>query len=71
MTARGRYLFSYDDDVPMSDNTINKSLRIMGYDTGHDGDHCAHGFRSAASPLLNEEGAFDGDVVKVQLALDT
>jgi hypothetical protein len=29
----------------------------MGYDTGPGGDHCAHGFRSTASTLLNEEGA--------------
>jgi integrase len=68
LTGRGRYLFSHDDDVPMSDNTINKALRIMGYDTGPGGDHCAHGFRSSASTLLNEEGAFDGDVVEAQLA---
>jgi integrase len=71
LTGRGRYLFSYDDDVPMSDNTLNKALRIMGYDTGPGGDHCAHGFRSTASALLNEEGAFDGDVVEAQLAHDT
>ncbi len=71
LTRRGRYLFSYDDDVPMSDNTLNKALRIMGYDTGPGGDHCAHGFRSTASTLLNEEGAFDGDVVEAQLAHDT
>ena len=32
LTGRGRYLFSHDDDVPMSDNTINKALRIMGYE---------------------------------------
>ena len=55
----------------MSDNTLNKALRIMGYDTGPGGDHCAHGFRSTASTLLNEEGAFDGDVVEPQLAYDT
>ena len=71
VTGRGRYLFSYDDDVPMSDSTLNKALRIMGYDTGPGGDHCAHGFRSTASTLLNEEGAFDGDVVEAQLAHDT
>ncbi|MGJ4948664.1 tyrosine-type recombinase/integrase [Bradyrhizobium sp. HKCCYLS20291] len=71
LTGRGRYLFSHDDDVPMSDNTINKALRIMGYDTGPSGDHCAHGFRSSASTLLNEEGIFDGDVVEAQLAHET
>jgi integrase len=71
LTGRGRYLFCYDDDVPMSDSTLNKALRIMGYDTGPGGDHCAHGFRSTASTLLNEDGAFDGDVVEAQLAHDT
>jgi integrase len=71
LTGRGRYLFSYDDDVPLSDSTLNKALRIMGYDTGPGGEHCAHGFRSTASTLLNEEGAFDGDVVEAQLAHDT
>ena len=71
LTGRGRYLFSHDDDVPMSDKTINKALRIMGYDTGPGGDHCAHGFRSSASTLLNEEGVFDGDVVEAQLAHET
>ena len=55
----------------MSDNTPNKALRIMGCDTGPGGDHCAHGFRSTVSTLLNEEGAFDGDVVEAQLAHDT
>ena len=55
----------------MSDNTLNKALRIMGYDTGPDGDHGVHGFRSTASTLLNEEGAFDGDVVEARLAHHT
>ncbi len=55
----------------MSDNKLNKALRIMGCDTGPGGDHCADGFRSTASTLLNEEGAFDGDVVEAQLAHDT
>jgi hypothetical protein len=51
------------NDDAMSDNRLNKAL-IMGYDTGPGGDHCAHGFRPAVSTLFNEEGAFDGDVVK-------
>ena len=71
LTGEGRYLFSHDDDVPMSDNTINKALRIMGYDTRPNGEHCAHGFRSTASTLLNEEGAFDGDIIEAQLAHET
>jgi len=46
-------------------------LRIMGCDTGPGGDLCAHGFRSTESTLLNEEAAFDGDVVEAQLDHDT
>jgi integrase len=53
----------------MSNNTLNKALRIMGCDRG--GGHCAHGFRATASTLLNEEGAFGGDVVEAQLAHGT
>jgi hypothetical protein len=48
----------------MSDNTLNKALRIMGYDIGPGGDHCAYCFRSTASTLLNEGGAFGDDVVE-------
>jgi hypothetical protein len=36
----------------------------MGCDTGPGGDHCAHGFRSTASTLLND------DVVEAQIAHD-
>lgn len=43
----------------------------MGCDTGPGGDHYAHGLRSTASTLLNEEGAFDGDEMEAQLAHDT
>ena len=38
----------------MSVNTLNKALRIMGCDTGP----AATTARTAASTLLNEEGAF-------------
>jgi hypothetical protein len=55
----------------MSVNALNKALRIVGCNTGPGGDYCAHGLRSTASTLLNEEGAFDGDVVEVQTAHDT
>jgi hypothetical protein len=30
----------------MSDNTVNKALRVMGYDTKK--DVCGHGFRAMA-----------------------
>jgi hypothetical protein len=56
--------------VPMPDNTLNK-LQLLGCDTCPGGDYCAHGFRSTASTLLNEEGVFDSGVMEVQLAHDT
>jgi integrase len=72
LTGGGRYLFSYGDK-PMSEATINKALRIMGYDTGPGGDHCAHGFRTTASTLLNGERinskpVWHPDVIETQLA---
>jgi hypothetical protein len=39
--------------VPRSDH--NKPLQFLGCDTGPGGDHSAHGFRSTASTLNNEE----------------
>lgn len=48
----------------MSENTINKALRIMGY--AHD-EMTGHGFRSLASTLLNEQG-WDADAIERQLA---
>ncbi len=54
----------------MSDNTLNMALRIMGCNIGPGGDHCAHGFRSTALTLLNQEGASHRDVVEAQLAHD-
>ena len=58
-----------DDGEPIFDNTLNRALRTMSYDTGGapGGDHCAPSFRSTGSTLLNEEGAFDSDVMKAQL----
>jgi hypothetical protein len=51
----------------MSINILNKALRIMGCDTGPS----ATTARTAVSTLLNEEGAFDGNIVEAQLAHDT
>ncbi len=49
----------------MSENTLNSSLRIMGYDQE---EMCAHGFRSIASSLLNESGKFRFNVIERQLS---
>jgi hypothetical protein len=59
---------SNDDGGSMSHNTVNRALRIMRSDTCAGGDHCARGFRSTASSLLNEEGAFERDAMEETLA---
>ncbi len=49
----------------MSENTINASLRRMGF--GKD-EMTAHGFRSTASTLLNECGLWHPDAIERALA---
>ncbi len=50
---------------PISENTLNSALRRMGY--GPD-QMTAHGFRAAASTLLNESGRFSADAIERALA---
>ena len=54
-----------DKNRPVSENTVNSALRIMGYDTQT--QHTGHGFRTTASTVLNEHG-FNYDDVEKQLA---
>ena len=49
---------------PLSDNAMNSALRRMGYTKE---EMTAHGFRSAASTVLNERG-FNPDVIEAALA---
>jgi integrase len=49
---------------PLSENAMNSALRRMGYTKE---DMTAHGFRSAASTILNERG-FNPDVIEAALA---
>ena len=51
-------------DRPMSDAAVNAALRYLGYDKE---DISAHGFRSMASTLLNEQG-YNRDWIERQLA---
>src|SRR5438105_3596940 len=62
----GRYLFPSlrTRERPMSNNTINAALRRLGYASD---EQTAHGFRSMASTLLNEQD-FPPDVIELQLA---
>lgn len=66
LTGRGKYVFPSlrTRDRPMSNNTVNAALRRLGY-SGE--DQTAHGFRSMASTLLNEQG-WHPDLIELQLA---
>ncbi len=56
MRGRGRSL---------SENTFNAALRRLGYAKE---DMTAHGFRAAASSILNESGQWNADAIEAQLA---
>jgi integrase len=66
LTGGGRYVFpsSRNDGRPMSDNTIRTALITLGYDSKI---QTAHGFRTIASTLLNEQG-WSPDAIERQLA---
>ncbi|MCW2314892.1 integrase [Rhodoblastus acidophilus] len=67
ITGRGALLFPgvRSADRPMSENTMNAALRRLGY--GKD-EMTGHGFRAAASSLLNESGKWNADAIEAQLA---
>lgn len=50
---------------PMSENTINATLRRLGYAQD---EMTGHGFRAMASTLLNEMGKWNPDAIERQLA---
>jgi integrase len=72
LTGGRRFVFSCSQDKPISDNTLNRRLRDLGYDTT--AQHCSHGFRTTFSTLSNgecdrdENKMWDGDVIELQLA---
>lgn len=67
ITGRGRYLFpsNRSPERCMSENTINAAIRRLGFDKD---EMTAHGFRSAASSMLNESGLWHVDAIERQLA---
>lgn len=67
LTGAGKYVFAGANNAnrPMSENTVNKALRTLGYDTKT--QMTGHGFRSIASTLLNEQG-YNRDAIEMQLA---
>jgi integrase len=65
--SRGRFLFPSirSQQRCMSENTINAALRRLGFSKDQ---MTGHGFRSAASSMLNESGLWSADAVERQLA---
>ena len=53
-------------EKPMSENTINKALRMAGYDTKT--EICGHGFRTMACSALNESGLWSKDAIERQMS---
>jgi hypothetical protein len=57
MTGGGDFLFpGGKSGRTISENTLNAALHALGYK----GVHCAHGFRSSASTILNKERTKEG-----------
>jgi integrase len=67
VTGEGQFVFPSlrSRDRCMSENTINAALRRLGFSKD---EMCAHGFRSAASSLLNESGEWNSDAIERQTA---
>lgn len=65
LTGAGRYVFPSvrGDGRPMSDGTVRTALKTLGYDSDV---MSAHGFRTTASTLLNEQG-WSPDAIERQL----
>ncbi len=67
ITGNGRFVFpsNRSRERCMSENTINAALRRLGFNKD---EMTAHGFRSAASSMLNECGLWNADAIERQLA---
>lgn len=68
LTGRFDLVFAGDSNhwKPMSENTVNKALRRMGYDTKT--EVCGHGFRAMACSALVESGLWSKDAVERQMS---
>ncbi|MGX1903358.1 tyrosine-type recombinase/integrase [Enterobacter asburiae] len=60
------FVGDHDSRKPMSENTVNKALRVMGYDTKV--EVCGHGFRAMACSTLVESGLWSRDAVERQMS---
>lgn len=69
-TLTGRFELVFPGDhaywKPMSENTVNKALRGMGYDTK--AQICGHGFRTMACSALIESNLWSEDAIERQMS---
>ncbi len=67
LTGSGQYVFPSRNSPlkPMSDNTINASLRRLGFDKN---EITGHGFRAMARTMIHEILHFEPDAIEAQLA---
>ncbi|MBB0679527.1 tyrosine-type recombinase/integrase [Escherichia coli] len=68
ITGNNELIFPGDHNPykSMCENTVNKALRVMGYDTKK--DICGHGFRAMACSALMESGLWAKDAVERQMS---
>lgn len=60
------FIGDHDPRKPMSENTVNSALRVMGYDTKV--EVCGHGFRTMACSSLIESRLWSKDAVERQMS---
>ncbi len=60
------FIGDHDPRRPMSENTVNSALRVMGYDTKV--EVCGHGFRTMACSSLIESRLWSKDAVERQMS---
>ncbi len=67
ITGRGKFVFPSvrSRERCMSENTVCAALRRLGFQKD---EMSGHGFRSAASSMLNESGLWNADAIERQLA---
>ena len=67
LTGRGHFVFPSIRSAArcMSENTVNAALRRLGFAKD---EMSGHGFRAAASSMLNECGFWNADAIERQLA---
>lgn len=60
------FVGDHDPRKPLSENTVNTALRVMGYETKK--EVCGHGFRTMACSSLIESGLWSRDAVERQMS---